>query len=126
MEELLSLNSSKRHTGQSALLYLSATVILQLDFLPSTPLHCTVIQKGKLNYIIIIHLPQTDASKRKHVLAFHSLLAPAYCEIRGTWGLFLSFLFLQLPGRGRKGCRSLNLNVSHLVGLYQIFNIIVM
>lgn len=108
MEKLLSLNSSKRRTIQSAVLYLSATVILQLDFLPSTPpsLHCYLKREVKL---FIIHLPQTDLSKRKHAFVFNSLLVSGCYEIHGTWDLSLVFSScnsLQQEEEG-KGARAL-------------------
>lgn len=38
-----------------------------------------------------MRLPQTDLSKRKHVLVFSLLLVSGYYETHGTWGLPLVF-----------------------------------
>lgn len=56
----------RRHTTQSAL---SFTCLQHMDFLP--PLHCYLKREVKL---MIIHLPQTDLSKRQRaVILIHSL-----------------------------------------------------
>lgn len=87
--------------------YLSATVILHLDFPPPPPLlHCYL----KREVILIIrHLPQPDLSKRKHVFIFNSLLVSGYYGICGTSDLSLIFSscnYLQREEEGR-GARAL-------------------
>lgn len=79
VEKLLSLNTWKKETHNIAVLYLSATVTPHLDSFPFTlpSLHCNLKREVKL---IIIHLPQTVLSKRKHVLVFNSLLVSGYHE----------------------------------------------
>lgn len=86
-------------------------------------LHCYLKREVKL---LIIQLPQTDLSERRRELVLNLLLVSGCYELCGTWDLSLvlaSCSYLQQEEEGR-GARALTW--MHLVGLYQIFNIILM